>query len=209
MSSIKPGIDPGAQPQRDWYAVEKAEHVRHKPGEEEMKEPPRKSPETILAGAFAAFLKRIFILLSTIKPRGQAVVLSTLSDLAAYLEKFKENLILLSREDQSFNPEFVHNLALSWHALVEAVRMMDILERKRKTEVWALQSLVKDIGDYPPKEDHTLGFYMVDFIGKEWLPFPFVELLSSLHADFQVMKEKSTLASWIAAINQIIRPLSS
>jgi len=207
MSDIKTNIDPRSQPEKDWGVVQKVEEAKLQK-EKELAEARKKSPTTLLFGAFAVFTKKIFAFLTSARSRGQALLIDNIGDLIQYLSLLRDVLKQLSQEDQSFNPEFIQKLSDAWHSLLEAMSSLELIERKRREEIKAVKRFLETMRKFPPKEEHSLGFYLTEFAGREWLPFPFVELLHALHEEHQAAKDKSQLSSWIREIGSLIEILA-
>lgn len=202
MSFSKPGIDPSGEPQRNWYAVEKAEPLKRQ--NKDTDESSVLPNDALLIAAFCIRIKRMFSYLVAHRSLKQIVRIAQSCDLSIYLKQFRDNLFQLSQEDLSFDPTFMHDLAESWHALIEASHLIELLDRNQRPETDELKKLLKTIAEHPPKTEQSFGLYMTDFIGEKWLPFPFIELLHELHASFQTNPQNNPLISWIQDLDHLI-----
>lgn len=124
----------------------------------------------------------------------------TLEDLVA----FKNVLEELGQFDKSHDPEFTHRLSLLWQNLYENCIGVD--EQAAQTDIIVSQILafVGEIAHFPPGEDYTLGFYLLEHAGQDWIPFPFMSLLAKLHEEFQTAPNTGQLALWIQKLAEII-----
>jgi len=124
----------------------------------------------------------------------------TLEDLVA----FKNVLEELGHFDKSHDPEFTHRLSLVWQNLYENCIGVD--EKAAQTDIVVSQilSFVGEIAHFPPGEDYTLGFYLAEHAGQDWIPFPFMNLLAELHEGFQTAPDTGQLALWIQKLEEII-----
>jgi hypothetical protein len=152
--------------------------------------------------ATALFSLRKFIGEFTEKSRMRSVALNkqqALEDLLA----FKTILEELGKEDTSHDPEFTKKLSLLWQSLYAHCdnSSSDILTSQ-------ITSFAHKIDNYPPGEDHTLGYYLSEHAGQDWIPFPFMNLLADLHGEFHASLPGShppgQLASWIQELSSIL-----
>jgi hypothetical protein len=207
MSDIKT-VDPGSQPEKQWLEVQKIEKEKRDKEEVVLKQAKKKNPEALLLGGFLAFAKKIFTFVSSSTVRGKFTFVDSITDLIVYLDDFKNVLVKLSQTDESQNPEFVQDLSSAWHHLIEALGSLEWMERKKAQENGKIKTFVETLRNYPLAEEHTLGFYLTEFAGRAWLPFPFMQLLQSIHLQYQQEKEKSPLFAWIATLSEIIQTLT-
>jgi hypothetical protein len=204
MADVNTSIGPGGQALPEPIRVSPTQPVKaDKEGPEEIA---KKNPQGLLMAGFCAYVHKTvrFLTDSATKKRG---VLSG-GGLEHHLIEFKKSLVVLTQEDQSQNQEYVFHLSDVWHALLENLNLVEFLERKKSPLIAHIKTFIETIRSYPPKEEHSLGFYMTEFAGKDWLPFPFMELLHKLHDDFHKNKEKSQLSQWIASIDLILAELT-
>ena len=125
------------------------------------------------------------------------------------LESIRDLLQSLSHNDQSHNPEFLYNLSELWHGLLSDFGNVDISSKDNLSIAHKISALSTDILNFPPEEDHSLGYYLTEHAGREWIPFPLMDLLQDLHRENQKDPENSKLNFWIAALNNIIDDLDS
>ncbi len=110
-----------------------------------------------------------------------------------------ESLQILTHDDRSQDPTFLSHLSLLWrHALEDAVRL-----KKNAPTTLLFQKLIEEVQNYPPAQEHTLGYYLKESAGLKWLPFPYMELIFQIYSIHQAEGEKSILSHWIAQIKSI------
>jgi hypothetical protein len=120
---------------------------------------------------------------------------------------FKKMLQILGNEDQSRNPEFIQQLSELWHTLQDHCNILNLPTRKNLPEAVKIKEFVDAFGKFPPSEDHTLGYYLMEYVGAEWLPFPFMDMLRHLHDQYQKRPETSEITKWLTLINALISML--
>jgi hypothetical protein len=120
------------------------------------------------------------------------------------LAEFKKLLEELSKEDKSHIPEFTQRLSTQWQRVCENCSGLE--GRARNLDLLSTESmnLIKEIHHFPPGEDHTLGYYLTEHAGQEWIPFPFMNMLHDLHEEFLASSEISQMGQWIRKINEIL-----
>lgn len=118
---------------------------------------------------------------------------------------FRKLLEVLSLDDESHNPEFMEQLTEVWHALVDDSAALSNSTIKAQAQAAVqITFFIAQVQNYPPTEEHSLGFYFTEYAGKDWIPFPFMELLQNLHEEYQLFPEKSVLGNWISLLTEIL-----
>jgi len=204
MADINTSVGPGGQPLPEKVMVSKTEPV--KADKEAPEEIAKKNPQGLLMASFCAYVQKIITFLTNAATRKRGVLSG--SGLEHHLDEFKKSLVVLSKEDRSRDQAFVINLSGEWHALLENFNLFEFLERKKSPLIAKVKNLIEAIQSFPPQQEHSIGYYMTAFAGKDWLPFPFMELLQKLHEDHLKNKEKSQLFLWIASIDKLLLDLT-
>lgn len=204
MADINTSVGPGGQPLPEKVMVSKTEPV--KADKEAPEEIAKKNPQGLLMASFCAYVQKIVTFLTNAATRKRGVLSG--SGLEHHLDEFKKSLVILSKEDRSRDQTFVINLSGEWHALLENFNLFEFLERKKSPLIAKVKNLIEAIQSFPPQQEHSIGYYMTAFAGKDWLPFPFMELLQKLHEDHLKNKEKSQLFLWIASIDKLLLDLT-
>lgn len=149
-----------------------------------------------------AFFKKIA---SPLKGKGQ-IYLTDQQELLDHVLSFRKLLQILSLEDESHHPEFTEQLSEAWHGLLDDFNAHSHSTSGMKPEtIKKISFFVAQLQNYPPGADHTLGFYLTGYAGKEWIPFPFMELLQSLFEEHQATPHHSVLSNWISLLDEILR----
>lgn len=177
-----------------------ADRIEDKKKESKYSQVPPKDGKQIMLATFFSYLKKMF---DTFSPSKQLV--SKVVDQQKIIENllhFKKLLVKLSEQNLSNSAEFAAALSKSWCILLEDFDTIEIMERKNLKEVASFREMMNTIKNYPPDSEHRFGFYLVQQAGTDWLPFPFIEMLSKLHT------ESSTLSSWFKQIDGVIANLS-
>jgi hypothetical protein len=202
MTDIKT-TTPTPEPSKDWLAVQRIEKLKaDKHHEEDIA---KKNPIGLLMAGLCAYVRKTALFLASRPLAGQKSALAR--GVEHELTELKKALTLLSKEDISQSPEFALHLSKVWHHLLESVNLVEFLERKKSNVIAQLKTLIETFYAYPLKQEHSLGFYMTEFAGKDWLPFPFMELLHQLYEDHLTHQNESELAKWISAIDSILANL--
>jgi|SRR5580700_7164541 hypothetical protein len=116
---------------------------------------------------------------------------------------FRKKLEILSLEDQSHNPEFTQQLSESWHRILEDCHSLSLSPGASEI-LTKVNFFVSQIHHFPLGADHTLGYYFAEYAGKDWIPFPFMELLQDLHKEHHLSPATSTLNNWLILLNEIL-----
>jgi hypothetical protein len=203
MSDIKPAVDPAFQPPKDWLAVQQVEQI--KANKEGIEEIVKKNPRGLLMACLLAYVRKRALLLAS---RPLAGGKSAIADkLELELSALKNVLVDLTKKDVSRDPDYAQHLSQVWHQLLESANLVEFLERKKTDVLAQLKTLIETFNHYPSKQEHSLGYYMTEFAGKEWLPFPFMEQLHLLYEDHLAHKNESQLSLWISSIDLILANL--
>jgi len=125
------------------------------------------------------------------------------------LQAIQDLLRSLCYNDQSHNAEYLYNLSELWHGLLSDFGNVDISSKENLSIAQKINAVTSDFLHFPPEEDHSLGYYLTEHAGKEWIPFPLMDLLQNLHKEHQKKPESSKLTFWIASLSNIIDDLDS
>jgi hypothetical protein len=106
-------------------------------------------------------------------------------------------------EDLSKDFQYALKLSKSWNGITSYQDAASIKELKKEAHV-KLGKLIDLFYRYPTKDEHALGYYLRQYAGENWLPFPFMKILSDLHDDYVLKKEDSTLGQMIRLLTNII-----
>jgi|GEM_PF-5536519 len=113
------------------------------------------------------------------------------------LEKMKKAFQRLVHEDLSQDVPFLKELSFVWHDFMKNYHVL--YSNKKSIIVQKIEEIVESISTYPEDEDSTMGFYLTQYAGEDWLPFPYMDMIQRLHKD-----HKDLLKNWISKIEDII-----
>jgi hypothetical protein len=194
------GVGPG---DRDPYRIEEIERVqweekRNKEREGAPREPPNAAHPGLLGFLFIFLEKVIGLALRSIR-KGMEI---------AALEPARENLLLIKaafetmkHEDRSQDAQFLKRLSHLWQAALEH----NIELQAKNPKAQQFKAFIKDIENFPENEGHTFGYYLNEYAGQKWLPFPYMELIQRLHHEFEMDPESSLLSRWTRMIDEILQ----
>jgi hypothetical protein len=202
MTDFKTFIDPSGQA-KDWLTVQRVEQL--KADKENQEEIIKKNPAALLMAGLCAYIRKTALFLASRPLAGQKSAIA--SGVELELSELKKCLVILSKQDESRNPEYTQQLSNAWHQLLDSVTLVEFLERKKNEPLTQIKTLIETFQSYPPKQPRSLGFYMTKYAGKDWLPFPCMEMLQQLHENFIAHPKDNQLAHWIASIDFILNNL--
>ncbi len=153
-------------------------------------------------GSIAEFLKKQLDLLSSKKRKkiGSSEKRKILENLSA----FRKLLNTLTQIDQSYNPEFIQKMSELWSDIIVDYYYLKSLDKKNVIDLAKMDSLIRQINSFPKEEEHSLGYYLAEYVGKKWLPFPFIQCMQLLHEEHQKTPAKSHLQEFMSLLNEII-----
>jgi hypothetical protein len=127
------------------------------------------------------------------------------ADLLSHLEKIKDSLERLKTIDFSQDMQYLSYFSQSWHEFLE-----DAVQIKKSSPFFhMLEEFIQKIQEYPTKQEHSLGYYLAEFAGSDWVPFPFMELLAALHREHIASPEDSNLQKWTLSLKDLMSYIKS
>ena len=175
------------------YHIDAVERERQAREQKNSGEPPEEKGG--LAAYFLKLVHRIFTLLlaQPEKAHAEKGVVESLKSLKAAFE-------ILKREDRSEDIQFLKHLSYVWTRVLE-----DALGFQRDSEL-ALQYkiLIKKIDRFPENQVHTFGYYLSEYAGQKWIPFPYMEMIQKIHSEHEKSPAVSALTEWTALIDQLL-----
>ncbi len=110
----------------------------------------------------------------------------------------------MKTEDRSQDTAYLNRLSILWNQLLE-----DVLRFRRQTPLSIqMRSFIKEFQRYPALHEHSLGYYLTEYAGQKWLPFPYLEMIHKLYAMHQKNPESSLLAKWTNDLESMIQILA-
>ncbi len=104
-------------------------------------------------------------------------------------QEFKKLLTKLKTSDETDNQHYAQHLSELWHILLGA---------PPKTPI---EPFIQLVNTYPAGEMHSFGFYLSNYAGDDWLPFPFLEILKKLHQGYVLRKGHSELSHMLTLLS--------
>ncbi|MDN3505106.1 MAG: hypothetical protein P0S95_05990 [Rhabdochlamydiaceae bacterium] len=108
-----------------------------------------------------------------------------------------------SDENQATSLEFALQLSKCWHGILSYQQLAT--SKEMRAEAYdRITKLINLFNRYPTADEHSLGHYLSNHAGENWLPFPFMGILNDLFDEQLELKDKSNLISVIKIISHII-----
>ncbi len=200
MSSIQP---PSQNRPKDPYKY-KVEETQDRQNKEEFSQdtvPPHVKRSAIFSYLLILFYKLLNLFESKshegLSPEEELEIKNDLS-------VFKTALLLLQREDRSQDSFFLNQLSKLWQIVLK-----DHTRFQKKTPLAAqFDDLIMEMQSYPQTQDHTFGYYLNECTGQKWLPFPYMEMVQTIHLHSQRDPASSPLVRWISQIEDIMNSLA-
>lgn len=122
-------------------------------------------------------------------------------EIAAYehLLSLKAIFETLKMEDRSQDTALLEKLSQIWRHLLE-----DCLHLEAELANSLMKKLVKKIQDFPEGQTHTFGYYLSEYIDEKWIPFPYMELIQTIHLEHEKDPPSSSLSQWSSLIDEIL-----
>lgn len=156
--------------------------------------PPGKKPH--LAAQILALLKNAVDALLNF---GKKRVVAEKASPQEHLFLLKTALDTLKKEDRSQDVLFLNQLSDVWHRVLE-----DSLGFLRSDPYYEPFKLFLDeLQNYPPGDEHSFAYYLTEYTGQAWLPFPYMDLIHHLHNDYQNHPKESALERWTKKIEEL------
>jgi len=194
VDDFKRGID--SRPP-NIYENMKTEKVsdKHQKDEEELK---RQKELDLAKGAFLMLVNTYLLRLKSVLSKSGKTKQSVLKD----LKELKKSLEKLTKENASQNIDYLEHLSNVW---MEFLDDFAAFSKDNKILYAKIKSFVDDVMAYPKKTEFSLGYYLSEFAGFEWIPFPYMEILQNLFLQYQKFPKDSILQEWIAKIDGITK----
>jgi hypothetical protein len=195
------GIDPDQDPLKNRFRVEELERVRWEEERRRKQEAPQEpSPEDEpgLSAFLVLIVEKSFDLVKGAIKKG--LFGSLKEPIRNTLLLLKASFEMMMKEDVSQDTPFLQNLSELWQeALAESVEL-----ENSPTLSTSFKTLIRDIETHPEGEEHTFGYYLTEYAGQRWLPFPYMELIRKLHRQHSLDPASSLLTRWTALIEEIL-----
>lgn len=121
----------------------------------------------------------------------------------------RKNLLLLrnafealKQGDRSQDIRFLNELARVWNQSLE-----DSFSYEPGRASERFKELVHRILHYPENQAHTLGYYLTEYAGQKWVPFPYMELIQKIHSEYEKNPPSSPLTEWTLLLDDVLQLL--
>lgn len=123
-------------------------------------------------------------------------------------DKLRHLITLLQIQDHSQNIEYAKNLSSTWHSIIDYYIPTTLDRLPSKEAKQSINQFIGEVRKYPKDSDHSLGYYLTNYAGEHWLPFPFMKILRKLHEDHVTAPTHSFLSKWTKDLTKIIKILA-
>ena len=127
---------------------------------------------------------------------------ATPKQIAEYLSLCSQSVEKLTKENVSQDIDYLEHLANVWMQFLDDFAAFP---KDNKIIYGKIKSFVDDVMAYPEKTEFSLGYYLSEFAGFEWIPFPYMEILQNLFLQYQKSPRDSVLLQWISQIDEITK----
>ncbi|PIS02637.1 MAG: hypothetical protein COT85_04265 [Chlamydiae bacterium CG10_big_fil_rev_8_21_14_0_10_42_34] len=114
------------------------------------------------------------------------------------LQALKSLFEILKIEDRSQDLQFLGELSTIWRQILE-----DSLHFKNDFISPLFKKLINNIQRYPENLPHTFGYYLSEYADQKWIPFPYMELIQTIHTEHTKNPTSSLLNEWTSIIDEI------
>ena len=111
---------------------------------------------------------------------------------------------ILQQEDRSQDPDLLNELSEVWGKIHDDLHHLN----KKSDHHSPFQRWFSMIDSYPEGQEFSLGYYLSQHAGLKWLPFPYMEMIHTLHIQHQKSPYDSTLAHWISSTDLLLSLLN-
>jgi len=202
MTFFPEPINPSEGRKEEEIRVSPIEANKLRQEEQEWEKIKPKQPHAVYT-AFLCFAEKLVSLLG--KGRGGSLEAMSEDSLVQDLQMLKQMLQILMDRDQSGNITFYEQFSEIWLRIMQGGRILSRSKRKTIVDPNKIQALTTTIDQYPPNENHKLGYYLSACSGQRWLPLPLQEILKRLFTDHRINQQNSILASWIELLNDCLQ----
>lgn len=200
---------PGGNVPKDPYEDIKAQRVeREKEEKEKFKERMQERKKSAGLAFFTWFQTVSFfrkLLGFLLSPKEEEKKKSPYIALILSVEHVKDAFERLKTIDFSQDTQYLSHFSSCWHAFFEEVSRI----KKNVPFYSSLEKFIGEVETYPSGQEHSLGYYLDEFAGSDWLPFPFMEMLAVLHREHISSPETSRLSAWSHALKALISEIQS
>ena len=131
-----------------------------------------------------------------------------LNDLLKELESIRKLLVTLRNKNESKNLKYIEDFSKTWDSFKKTCSPINKTTDNNSIIELKILSLIKNVENFPKTEDLTLGYYLSEYNKENWAPFPFMDILETLHNEEQNPLKKGILTYWITLTEELSEELS-
>ena len=185
--------------------IDPFEHVRipevkEATEERERKKPLVQKPVSKKLFVYLSFLKILSNLLNAFTKKSAKGLGGT--PLHKEILTIKKSLSSLKEKNLCQDPEYLNYFAFVW---MKFLKDYDYYVLKNEKATNLIKKIIDEINEYPKNSEFTLGYYISEFAGYSWVPFPYMEMLQNLHLEDKKDPINSHLSHWISIIDELLK----
>ncbi len=193
--------------------AEEQDHLRVTPSEKDKKMKERgtrfqnfeqKGGKFLLLTPLLFLLKKVLTLTGNTKEEKLQLAIQ-IDALGESILRMKETLDLLKNEDLSNNAKYSQRFSELWHLMNKQYEHIQLSKELSAINLNPLGKFLDSVNNYPPNTEHSLGYYLSEYAGKDWLPLPFIEILKKIHTDYIINKADSYLERWDVFLTESLK----
>lgn len=170
-------------------------------GNPEFEQKDQKDPKIILLGVLCSLNTTLKKVEHETKQQ-KTEKIDNSSNFLEILKRLKKLFNALKTENSSQDIHFIQNLVHAYQDLSDQLNLINPSETK--TDFFIHCTLLLDsLAQYPAGHPFTLGYYLKNYSGENWLPFPLMNIISQLHIEAATDSGISHLAIWIKSIDEL------
>ncbi len=196
-------IYPPTGPEKDPYSEIKTSETEKKREKEKFQtDSNQKKSNSLMGWSLIQATKKIVTKIT--RNKNSFMSPSSFSNELALLNDIMHFFTQLQKEALADDLESVTTFTQNWNLLMEA---MSSLKKRSPPFLTLFDSLQHAINDFQGSAHHPLGYYLVEFQESEWIPSSLIELLNSLHHDYEKNPPLSHLTKWLGDLEELIKQM--
>jgi len=186
--------------------IDPFKHVKaqkiEKIGQDEEKEKKNliQRPVTKKLFIYLAFLKILSNTLKIFKNTKKAQKIEQ-TPIHQELQTIKSSLESLKEKDLCQDTDFMNHFAFTWMKFLKDYEDYSLISENITT---LIKKFISEIYSYPKDSGFSLGYYISEFAGYKWIPFPYMEILRNLHLEHLKNPENSHLKKWTDFLDEML-----
>jgi hypothetical protein len=124
-----------------------------------------------------------------------------ISHIKESLKNLQKDLQTLTSQQLSQNTPFLSDLSSCWNNFLDSFVPFSLIQNPF---IFKTQSFIDELQHYPKNAEYSLGYYLSEFAGEKWIPYPYMEMLQKLYELFQENPADNPLQKWISDIDELL-----